>query len=191
MHKYSCDCTSVCPPQPCGGLEKNHPRLRLASRLPDKSRVDLTDLGTFEDDFSTVRGAEFLLERVAFEVDGRQVRVRRRWQDWDRVEEVVVCLRERERGVVVRARKGWRRVEKASTRTQNSSSSVNGANSSTAASVILLLPTSNVDSFFCRGRGASGAHGSVDRDDRTVRAREEREEGRFVAARDSASLRSA
>lgn len=99
-HTFSvllCDCTSVCP----------HPH---TLRLPDKSRVDLADLGTLEDDLSTVRRAEFLLERVAFEVDRRQVRVRRRWQDGDRVEEVVVRLRTREQGQVgVRTRGRERR----------------------------------------------------------------------------------
>jgi hypothetical protein len=95
MHTYySVTITSVCPRQ------TNPFEIVISLRLPDKSRVDLTDLGAFEDDFSTVRGAEFLLERVAFEVDCRQVRVRRRRQDWDRVEEVVVCLRASEWGRV-------------------------------------------------------------------------------------------
>lgn len=65
----------------------------MSSCLSNKGRVDLPDLRAFEHDLAAVRRSELLLDRVPFEVDGFEIRMRRGSQGRDRPEEVVIRLR--------------------------------------------------------------------------------------------------
>lgn len=127
-----------------------------ALHLPDECRVDLLDLRALEHDLAPVRRAELLLQRVAFEVDSREVWVGRGRKRGDGVELVVVGLR----GKSCMSTTAQRR-EVEHLLTQNSSSSVNGASSSADASTILLFPTSSVVSLVCGGPRISKGHKAV------------------------------
>lgn len=85
----------VCENTSCTYVFGTTGRYSLTHDPPHWRRIELTDLRALEHDFPPVSRRQLFLQRIAFEVDGRQIGVRRGRENWDRFEEIIVGLWEK------------------------------------------------------------------------------------------------